>query len=108
MYLVVSYFVVSIVLFWHNQNNEQRLIYYISKALIDAKTWYSQVEQTTLALWITAKKLRPYFQAHQITVLTNQPLQVTLHKLDMFERMMKWAIELSEYDIWYKPFGSIS
>lgn len=57
------------------------------------------MEQTTLALWITAKKLRPYFQAHQITVLTNQPLQVTLHKLDMFERMMKWAIELSEYDI---------
>ncbi|KAL6347491.1 hypothetical protein AAG906_026013 [Vitis piasezkii] len=53
-----------------------------------------------LNLRIAAKKLCPYFQAHQITVLTNQPLWVTLHKLNLSSRMVNWAIKLSEYYIW--------
>ena len=56
-----------------------------------------------LALRVVAKKLRPCFQAHQVTILKNHPLKVTLHKPDLSGRMMKWAIELSEYDIQYKP-----
>ena len=75
----------------------------MSKALVDAKTHYSQVEQTTLALCVAVKKLYPYFQAHQVTILINQPLRITFHKSDPSRRMMKWAIELSEYGIQYKP-----
>lgn len=56
-----------------------------------------------LVLQIAAEKLRPNLQAHQIMVLTNQPLQVTLYKPDLSDRMMKRAIKLSEYDIQYKP-----
>ncbi|WKA06160.1 hypothetical protein VitviT2T_024076 [Vitis vinifera] len=47
-----------------------------------------------LALRVVAKKLRPCFQAHQVTILKNHPLKVTLHKPDLSGRMMKWAIEL--------------
>ena len=57
------------------------------------------MEQTALALRTTAQKLRPYFQAHPITVLTNQPLRNVLHKPDITGRMLRWAIELSEYVI---------
>lgn len=60
----MSDFIVSIVLFWHNQSNEQRPVYYMSKALIDTETQHSQVEQIALALRIVAKKLHLYFQAH--------------------------------------------
>ena len=67
--------------------------------MVGAETRYSQVEQTTLALKDIARKLRPYFQAYQVSVLINQPLQVTMHKPDLFEQMLKWAIELSEYKI---------
>lgn len=102
MYLTVSYCVVNIVLFQHIRDNEQRLIYYVSKVMVDAKMRYSQVEQIALALKIVAQKLCPYFQTHQVTALTNQPLQVTLHKPDLFERMMKWIIKLSEYEIKYQ------
>ncbi|RVW42656.1 hypothetical protein CK203_098275 [Vitis vinifera] len=34
-------------------------------------------------------------KAHQVIVLTNQPLRVTLHKLNLSGRMLKWAIELT-------------
>ena len=36
----------------------------LSKAMVDSKTHYSQVEQTLLALRIVTKKLCLYFQAH--------------------------------------------
>ena len=65
--------------------------------MVDAEIWCSKMEQTTLALKSVAQKLRPYFQSHQVTVLTNQPLRSILHKPNLSERMLKWAIELSEY-----------
>ena len=103
MYLTISKYVVSVVLFQHVQNGEQKLGYYVCKGLVNAKTRYSQVKQTTLALRVAAKKLCPYFQAHQVTILTNQSLRVTLHNLDLSRWIMKWAIKLNEYDIQYKP-----
>ena len=38
-----------------------------------------------------------------MTILTNQPLRRILHKTDLCRRMLKWAIELSEYEIKYQP-----
>ena len=61
------------------------------------------MELTTLALRSAAQKLRPYFQAHPIVVLTDQPLRNILHKPDLTGRMLQWAIELSEYGIEFQP-----
>ena len=61
------------------------------------------LEQVTLTLKVATKKLRPYFQAHPITVLTNLPLRSTIHKPDLSGRMVRWAIKLSEFGIQYKP-----
>ena len=82
-------------------------IYYISKVMADAETRYSKMEQTTLSLRNATQKLHPYFQAHPIVVLTNQPLRSILHKPNLLGRMLKWAIELSEYGIEYQPRLSI-
>ena len=60
-----------------------------------------------MALVTCACKLRPYFQAHPITVLTSQPLKNILHKPEASGRLTKWAIELGEHDISYKPRTAI-
>ncbi|KAL0413738.1 UNVERIFIED_CONTAM: hypothetical protein Sradi_1575500 [Sesamum radiatum] len=56
-----------------------------------------------LALVITARRLRPYFLKHPIGVRTNLPLKQILSKPDTSSRMVKWEVELSEYDISYLP-----
>ena len=79
MYLAVFNWAVNAVLFRCISDKEKRPVYYISKAMADAKTRYSKMEQTALTLRSVARKLCPYFQAHPIVVLTNQPLRSIFH-----------------------------
>ena len=61
------------------------------------------MEKLILALVTAARKLCPYFQAHTIEFPTEYPMKQVLHKPETSERLMKWAIELSEFDIRYRP-----
>ena len=65
------------------------------------------MEKPILALVTAARKLRPYFQAHTIEVPTEYPMMQVLHKPETSRRLMKWALELSEFDIRYKPKRAI-
>ncbi|KAK0575146.1 hypothetical protein LWI29_034598 [Acer saccharum] len=85
----------------------QKPVYYTSKALLPAETRYSPAEKIALALITSARKLRPYFQAHTIEVYTDCPLKLILQKPEVSGRLTKWAVELSEYDIRYTPKAAI-
>ena len=50
MYLVVSEWAISDVLFRCPSPKEQKPIYYVSRALVDVETRYSKIELTALAL----------------------------------------------------------
>ena len=103
LYLAVSKASVSVALFKEDENRKQRPIFFVRKSLCEAEIRYTHLEQAALALCVSAKKLRPYFQAHPIIMLINLPLQSTIHKPDLSGRMARWAIELSEFGIQYKP-----
>ena len=79
----------------------QRLVYYISRVLRDAETRYTKLEKLTYALLIAVRRLRPYFQGHTIILLTDQLIKAVLHRADAFGRIVKWAVELTEFDINY-------
>ena len=65
------------------------------------------MEKLVLALVTTSRKLRPYFQAHTIEVPIEYPMKQILHKPETSGRLIKWATELSEFDIRYKPRTTI-
>ena len=65
------------------------------------------MEKLILALVTKARKLRPYFQGHTIEFPTECPMKQVLHKPETSGRLMKWAIELTEFDIRYKPKTAI-
>lgn len=55
----------------------------------------------------TARKLKPYFQAHTIVVLTDKPLRRAMSSPETAGQMALWAFDLSEFDIQYRPHTAI-
>ena len=53
----------------------QMPIYFISRALQSREINYSPMEKLVLALVHAARRLRRYFQAHPIVVITDQPIK---------------------------------
>lgn len=60
-----------------------------------------------LALIYAGWRLRRYFQAHQVEVVTSCLIKQVLLKLKTSGRLAKWEIKLGEHDISYRPHTSI-
>ena len=65
------------------------------------------MEKLAFALVTVARKLRPYFQAHSVIVLTNHPLRKVMNKPNAAGRLIQWSIELSKFDIDYRSRTAI-
>ncbi|XP_022027130.1 protein NYNRIN-like [Helianthus annuus] len=101
MYLAAAHTTVSAVLMVE-RDGRQTPIYYISRVLAGPETRYPTLEKLVLALVHATRRLRRYFQAHRVQVLTNYPLQQVLHKPEISGRLAKWAIEHGALDIEYQ------
>ena len=106
LYLAVSDFLTNAVLV-RDKDRVQHPVYYCSRALRGVEERYPRMEKLILALVTTSRKLRPYFQAHTIEIPIEYPMKQVLHKPKTSGRLMKWAIELSEFDIRYKTKTAI-
>ncbi|XP_025685026.1 uncharacterized protein [Arachis hypogaea] len=78
-----------------------------SRGIENAELRYPSIEKLALALVFSARRLRPYFQSHEIHVRTDQPLRQVLQKPELAGRLVKWSVELSEFDITYEGRASI-
>ena len=74
LYLAVSQAAVSASLV-READGSQRPVYFTSRALRGAEERYPQMEKLAFALIIAAQKLKLYFQAHTIVVLTDKLLR---------------------------------
>ena len=92
LYLAVSDFSTSAVLV-RDKERVQHPVYYCSRALRGAEKRYPRMEKLIMA--------------HTIEVPTEYPMKQVLHKPETSGRLMKWAIELSEFDIRYRPKTAI-
>nr|GEX87592.1 putative reverse transcriptase domain, ribonuclease H-like domain protein [Tanacetum cinerariifolium] len=73
-------------------------IYFVSRVLQGAELNYPTLEKLVLALVHVARRLRRFFQAHTIIVLTNTLIKQILTGPKK-RRVAKWAIKLGEHDI---------
>ena len=96
LYLAISDFSTRAILV-RDKDRVQHPVYYYSRALRRVEERYPKMEKLILALVTIARKLDPYFQAHTIEILTEYPMKQVLHKQETSGRLMKWAIELSEF-----------
>jgi hypothetical protein len=86
---------------------QQFLVYFVLEILTASKRFYSKMENIGYAIFMSACKLRHYFEAHTIKVLTNQPLNDIFGNRDSSGRISKWATELSEHVVDFKKCSAI-
>ena len=106
LYLAVSPAAVRAALI-REEEKVQKPVYYASRALRGAEERYPPMEKLAFTLVMAAHKLKPYFQAHTVVVLTDRPLRQAMSNPDAAGRLALWAIELSEFDIQYHPRTAI-
>ena len=106
LYLAVSAIAVNATLI-QEEDRTQLLIYYISQAFQGEEAKYPLIEKIAFALIVASYKLRPYFQANLILVMTDQPIRKSMNKPKAIGRMIQQAIELSQFNIEYHPRTAI-
>ncbi|GJT81071.1 reverse transcriptase domain-containing protein [Tanacetum coccineum] len=102
MYLSATHGAISAVLLT-DRDSVQTPVYFVSKALKETEINYSAMEKLILALVFAAKRLRRYFQAHPVAVITDQPIKQVISKPDASGRLNKWSVLLREHNISYRP-----
>ncbi|SPT20150.1 unnamed protein product [Triticum aestivum] len=85
----------------------QRPVYYLSEVLSSSKQNYPHYQKMCYGVHFAAKKLKPYFQEHPITVVCTAPLAEIIGSRDASGRVAKWAIDLAPYTIYYQPRTTI-
>ena len=106
LYLAVSETAVSAALI-REEGRRQLPVYYVSQAFQGAEFKYPRIEKIVFALIVASRKLRQYFQANPILVMTDQPIKKSMKQPEAAGRMIQWAIELSQFDIEYHPRTAI-
>jgi hypothetical protein len=56
----------------------QKPVYYASEVLHEAKARYLETHKLLYAVLVASRKLRHYFQAHKVVVVTSFPLRAIL------------------------------
>ena len=87
LYLAVTPHAVSSALI-REEGKIQKPVYYTSKALRGAEGRYPLIEKLAFALITASRKLRHYFQAHVINVMTDHPLKKAINKLEVAGRLI--------------------
>ncbi|GJS19910.1 reverse transcriptase domain-containing protein [Tanacetum coccineum] len=92
VYLAAAKEAVSAVLMIEREA-KQMPIYFVSRALRGPKVNYISMGKLVLALVHASKRLKRYFQAHPIIVITDQPIKQVLSRPEVAGRPQKWSIE---------------
>ena len=93
LYLAVSNTTTSSALV-REEETVQKRVYYTSQAFPGAEANYPKLDKIIFALVVASRKLCPYFQAHPIIVMTDQPIRKMMNKINAMGRLVQWAIEL--------------
>jgi hypothetical protein len=89
-------------------DGKERVVFYLSRRMLDAETRYPNMEKLCLCLFFTCTKLRHILLSAQVIIICKS--DVIKHMLSapvLKGRLGKWMFALSEFDIRYQPAKAV-
>jgi hypothetical protein len=85
----------------------QRPVYYISEVLSDTKARYPQIQKLLYAVVLARRKLRHYFEAYPVMVVSSFPLGEIIRNPDAAGKIANWSVDLMGEMLAYAPCKAI-
>jgi len=87
---------------------KERVIYYLSRRLVDAETRYSAIENLCLCLYFSCVKLRHYLLSAECTVVCKDDVVWYMLSMPIMSgRIGKWILALLEFDLRYESAKAV-
>ena len=107
LYVPESLTTIGMVLVKTNENNQEHVIYYLSKSLLDSETHYSCVEKLDLDTVIVVQKFHHHILLCTIIVFTNQnPMYYILPRQVQGGKYSLCIVILQEFDLEFTKANS--
>ncbi|XP_057793051.1 uncharacterized protein LOC131009656 [Salvia miltiorrhiza] len=87
-----------------NESGKENALYYLSRTMTPNELNYSPIEKLCLALIFSIQKLKHYFQAHTVRLISKaNPLKYVMSRPVLFDRLARWYLQLQQFEIVYVP-----
>ncbi|KAH6763350.1 hypothetical protein C2S52_020783 [Perilla frutescens var. hirtella] len=87
-----------------NDNGKESALYYLSRMMMPNELKYSPVEKLCLSLIFSIQKLKHYFQAHTVRLISRaNPLKYVMMRPVLSDRLARWYLQFQQFEIIYVP-----
>ncbi|XP_019155716.1 PREDICTED: uncharacterized protein LOC109152471 [Ipomoea nil] len=91
-----------------NDNGKENALYYLSRMMTSNELKYLPIEKLCLALVFAIRKLKHYFEAHTIRLVSRaNPVKYVMAKVVLSDRLARWYLLFQQFEITYVPQKSI-
>ena len=90
LYLAANSYTIGALITQEDGGGVEQPVYYISRALKDVETRYLRAERACLAILYASQRLRHYFLAYEVWIMT---------KSHTIKALSQWLLQLSQYDL---------
>ncbi|XP_070041469.1 uncharacterized protein [Nicotiana tomentosiformis] len=87
-----------------NSEGKENSLYYLSRIMTPNKLNYLPIEKLCLALVFSIQKLKHYFQAHVVRLVSKaNPIKFVMSKPVLSDRLVIWYLQFQQFEILYIP-----
>ncbi|XP_075112367.1 uncharacterized protein LOC142182210 [Nicotiana tabacum] len=87
-----------------NSEGKENALYYLSRMMPTNELKYSPIEKLCLALVFSIQKLKHYFHAHIVRLVSRaNPIKFVMSKPVLSDRLVRWYLQFQQFEIMYVP-----